>query len=172
MDAFLSLLPPSPMLLDAGCGPGHQARYFQSRGAAAIGLDYSLPMLLEGRSRDPSLKLVSGSMLALPFPTGSFHGVWARASLIHMDDRAHRTSLEEFHRVLRPEGLLYAAVRQGTGEEMRRDVQSGVEMDRYFRFWQPEEWESLLQSAGFAILNRGIEAGDPEDWLWVHARRA
>lgn len=171
MDAFLSRFPSHPTVLDAGCGPGHQARYFDSRGATAVGLDYSSAMLREGRNNDPGLRLVQGDMTALPFPAATFDGVWARASLIHMSPETHGESLREFHGILKPGGILYAAVRQGDGDEVREELQNGVPLTRYFRFWQPEEWSTLLQSCGFDIMDRGIEDGDPEDWLWVYAKR-
>src|SRR5690242_5341804 len=93
MNSFLALLPPNPVLLDAGSGPGHQARYFASRGALAVGIDNSLPMLREGLQRDPDLALVCGDLLALPFSNRCFDGTWARASLIHLHDEALEESL-------------------------------------------------------------------------------
>jgi SAM-dependent methyltransferase len=171
MERFLSYLPPTPRILDAGCGPGHQSLYFTGNGALAVGLDYSFPMLREGKTRVSNLTLVQGDLLMLPFPPNSFDGIWARASLLHMDARSQRAALGEFHRVLREEGILYAAVRQGEGEELRTELQMGVELRRYFRFWQPGDWHRMIQSAGFTLLESGIEDGDPEDWLWVYARR-
>ncbi|MBW3624627.1 MAG: class I SAM-dependent methyltransferase, partial [Armatimonadetes bacterium] len=171
MDRFLAHFPPSPILFDAGCGPGHQAQYFDTKGARAVGLDYSFPMLREGRRRNPHLRLVHGDLLALPFLDHTFDGIWARASLLHMEDAAHWICLMEFHRVLRSGGILYAAVRRGDGETDRQEVQDGIELARYFRFWQPEEWHDLLRAAGFDVLDHGMEDGDPEDWLWVYARR-
>ena len=170
MDAFLALLPPHPVILDAGCGPGHQAFYFASRGAVAFGIDNSLPMLREGRRREGRLLLVQGDLLQLPLPDRSLDGVWARASLIHMDDDALRQALGETRRVLHPGGVFYAAVRQGSGEEVRRETKQGTEMARYFRFRTPEEWRSWMEAYGFEIIEQGIEEGDPEDWVWSYAR--
>jgi SAM-dependent methyltransferase len=171
MDRFLSWLPPFPQILDAGCGPGHLLRYLSRNDSVCVGVDYSLPMLEEGRRRDSSLPLVAGNLLALPFSSGSFEGIWARASLIHLTETEHRKCLREFYRNLKPQGVLYAAVRQGDGEEVRRETQQGVPIERYFRFWEPEPWHAELAHAGFELLEQGTEAGEPEDWLWVHARK-
>jgi SAM-dependent methyltransferase len=154
MDRFLAWLPPAPVILDAGCGPGHLMRYLAKDQAVCVGVDYSLSMLEEGRRRDPLLRLAAGDLLSLPFLPDSFDGVWARASLIHLDLASHREALLQLHRVMKPQGILYAAVRQGYGEERRREVQQGVPIERYFRFWQPEEWHAEIRSAGFDILEQ------------------
>jgi SAM-dependent methyltransferase len=171
MDRFRSCLPSSPQILDAGCGPGHLLRYLARNHAACVGVDYSLPMLTEGRRRDPRLPLVAGNLLALPFPNDSFDGIWARASLIHLNATDHRECLREFYRTLKPKGIVYAAVRRGEGETHRRETQQGVPIARYFRFWEPEQWHNEFASAGFELFEQGIEKGEPEDWLWVHARK-
>jgi SAM-dependent methyltransferase len=171
MDRFLSWLPPSPRILDAGCGPGHLLRYLARNGALCVGVDYSLFMLKEGRRRDPRLLLTVGDLLALPVPSASFDGIWARASLIHLTKAEHEKSLREFHRTLRPHGIVYAAVRQGVGEEHRQETQQGIPIERYFQFWESEPWHQQFVSAGFEVLEHGIEAGEPEDWLWVHAKK-
>src|SRR5579872_4463972 len=113
MDGFLTHLPPAPTILDAGCGPGHQSRYFNAHGARSIGIDFSEPMLVEGRRRDPGVSLVCGDLQAVPVATASIDGVWARASLIHMDNDAVARALVEFRRVLKPAEVLYTAVREG-----------------------------------------------------------
>jgi ubiquinone/menaquinone biosynthesis C-methylase UbiE len=171
MTALMSSLPPQPVVLDAGCGPGHLARFLEARGAFAVGLDYSDPMLREGKRRRPEARLLQGDLVALPFRDRCFHGVWARASLIHLDDLAHRQALREFFRTLKTGGILYAAVRQGRGSELRSDRFHGVTVDRFFRFWEKDEWTASLEESGFAILESGLEAGEPEDWLWAYARK-
>lgn len=42
---FASLLPPDARVLDAGCGSGQKAKFFQDRGARVIGIDFSKKLL-------------------------------------------------------------------------------------------------------------------------------
>ncbi len=156
-------------MLDAGCGPGHQAATLNRFGAEAVGLDLSHVMLVEGRRRVPGLRLVQGDLLALPFPTGAFHGVWARASLIHLTEDETRRALAEFRRVLRPGGALYVCVRVGEGDAVREETLMGVTLRRYFHFWTPHALAQAVGAAGFQLADAGDEDGEPENWTWLHA---
>src|SRR6266516_4847742 len=52
-------------ICDLGCGPGQVARYLQSRGASACGIDLSPDMLKCAHRLNPSIPLQQGDMLAL-----------------------------------------------------------------------------------------------------------
>ena len=62
--------------LDAGCGAGTYARLLVERGAAAVGVDYSLPTIRKARERagEGTLYCV-GDATRLPFRPTSFDGV-------------------------------------------------------------------------------------------------
>ena len=89
--------------LDAGCGKGRFARIVRERNpeATVCALDLAVAML---RYASPELARVAGSLLALPFPDGSFDGVYATESLEHAVDIEKAVS--ELCRVLKPGGRL------------------------------------------------------------------
>ena len=52
-------------ICDMGCGPGQIARYLQSRGAAACGIDLSIEMVNCAQRLNPGIPFQQGDMLAL-----------------------------------------------------------------------------------------------------------
>jgi SAM-dependent methyltransferase len=73
LDRLGALLPlASGRVLDLGCGPGRYLRALSERGAQAVGVDLSRPLLLDARRSLPGFPLVRADMRLLPFRPGSF----------------------------------------------------------------------------------------------------
>jgi ubiquinone/menaquinone biosynthesis C-methylase UbiE len=89
------------LVLDIGCGPGIAASLFPV-GSRIIGLDFSISMLRNARSR--IRHLVQGNALNLPIRSCSFNVV---TCLFVVSDYSHKiTILSEAHRVLQENGFL------------------------------------------------------------------
>ena len=98
-------------VLDAGCGTGGLIRRLAPRqkGWKWTGVDLS-PLALElARDRCGAIAdLRAGSVTALPFENAVFDAVVSADVLYHLDDDV--AALREFHRVLRPDGVLVVNV--------------------------------------------------------------
>ena len=98
-------------LLDAGCGTGGLIRRLGPRrvGWKWTGVDFS-PLAVElARERcGATADLRESSVTALPFENGVFDAVVSADVLYHLDDDS--AALREFHRVLRPGGVLVVNV--------------------------------------------------------------
>lgn len=104
-------LSPGDAILDVGCGPAWfwpEASRVLPAGLSLTLLDQSQGMIDEAleRCRDFPITLsgVKADATALPFPDASFNAVIAMHMLYHVDDQ--KKAIEEFHRVLRPGGML------------------------------------------------------------------
>lgn len=105
--AFVEELIPGGSLLDVGCGTGVLASRLADGGYEVTGVDPSEGMLEHLRGRDPRVRAVVGSAVALPFHDGSFDLAMCVAVMHHIaDPRAVRESLAEMVRVTRPGGLV------------------------------------------------------------------
>lgn len=102
--SFLESLPPSPRVLDAGCGQGTPVLERLDAEGAAVGVDFSREQLTLARESVPGGALAQADMTALPFAADSFDAAVAFWSLIHVPLESHPAVLEEFARVLRPGG--------------------------------------------------------------------
>ena len=101
----LCAFPPGSRLLDVGCGTGATVEHLiEQHGLFAAGADPSLPMLAQGRARNPLLPLVRAAGESLPFFEGQWDGVLAECSLSLTKDPD--AALRECRRVLKREGKL------------------------------------------------------------------
>jgi len=138
------------IIADIGCGPGHVAAYLHGLGAQVIGVDLSPKMVAIARQRSPEIVFEQGSMLELATPDGSWGGIVAMYSVIHLPPEARPQALAEFHRVLHTGGLLLLAFHMGD-EQRHMDEWWGQEVSLDTWFLQPREIESLLRDAGFTV---------------------
>lgn len=95
-------------VLDLACGTGDLALAAASRGARVVGLDVTHGMLeLAASKPKPAgarITFVTGDMMSLPFPDGSFDVVTTGYGLRNVP--ALPAALSEIHRVLAPGGRL------------------------------------------------------------------
>ena len=95
---------PGDLVLDGCCGTGDLALADVRAGGRVTGLDFSQRMLDLARRKAPELDWVSGDMLELPFPDGSFDSVTVGFGVRNVDDLER--GLRELRRVLRDGGRL------------------------------------------------------------------
>jgi len=167
LSTFRSHLTAGARVLDAGCGAGHDLRWFTAEGFAAEGIDFSDALVdvaqgtgLEARVRD--LRLAD-------FAAGTFDGIWCNRVLMHLSiEDCHRV-LGIFFKALKPRGVLFVSFIEGAGSE---NGSGGGPGPRVFRFAH-EGFLSLLRQSGFTLILKG-EREEPggEKWVGIFARRA
>jgi len=165
-------LPPRPVMIDLGCGPGLFLRELGERYPTAIlyGYDVTPAMIAHGRQlagagATPTLTLHDVAVAPLPHAAGTVHLV-SMSSVLHVLDEPLPV-LAEIRRVLAAGGifLLHDWIRQplATYLTWRRDTLGEGEVEsrrRGFRLfpvhskYTPEDWRWLLAEAGFAIRHR------------------
>ena len=147
---FVSLLPPDPKVLDAGCGSsGRDIEAFLQRGIAVEGLDYSETAITELRRRFPDLMFYEAEMKSTGLPGNSYGGIWACASLLNTSKEEVPAVLAEFRRLLVPNGVLFISVKEdGKEREMMIPDKAG---ERFFKFFSEEELRQLVEAAGFQV---------------------
>jgi len=94
-------------VLDAGCGTGNNLKHLAS-GGRPVGVDLSEEALRFCRSR--GVTVARGSLLALPFASGSFDLVTSFDVIYHRWVTDDRAAVGELVRVLRPGGHLFVRV--------------------------------------------------------------
>ena len=99
------LAPPSPALLDAGCGEGWYTRAMSdivaTMGGRTAGVDLSKPAVKRAARRCPGAELAVGTLYHLPMGDGAVDAVVNCFSPL---------AAEEFRRVLKPGGLFLYVV--------------------------------------------------------------
>jgi demethylmenaquinone methyltransferase / 2-methoxy-6-polyprenyl-1,4-benzoquinol methylase len=97
-------LVPGERVLDVGAGTGVSTVELAGAGAYAVGADISLGMLRAGRRVRPTVPLLAGDALALPFAADTFDAVTISFALRNVVDAD--AALRELLRVTRPGGRL------------------------------------------------------------------
>lgn len=171
LEFFMSHLPPQAYILDVGCGSGKDSAYFTKKGFSTLGIDLSEKLLEEAKRRHPELKVELMDMRKLELADEAFDGVWAHASLLHLDRTDVPTTLQEFYRVLKPGGLFYAFVKEGTGEKSIA-LDTDAQAERDFTFFNEDEMKKYAESASFEIIksytfNNSERGSDHRDIDWV-----
>ena len=178
IERFAKTLPPNVYVLEAGCGPGRETRAFAERSVRTAGVDLSEGLLAVARKANPGTEYVRADFRELPFDGATFDGVWAHASLVHLDTLADaEAALAEFNRVLKPGGVVYVAVKEKVGDEDTAVVTDTLSNhDRFFRYYTSDSLAQLLTRHGFGILESGHEEelhGRAEvKWIYVIARKS
>jgi demethylmenaquinone methyltransferase/2-methoxy-6-polyprenyl-1,4-benzoquinol methylase len=93
--------------LDLACGTGDIAFAVAEHGCRVVGLDITHRMLQIASSKPQvsrRVAFVTGDMMALPFPDGSFDAITTGYGLRNVPDLGG--ALREMHRVLRPGGRM------------------------------------------------------------------
>jgi ubiquinone/menaquinone biosynthesis C-methylase UbiE len=166
-------------ILDFGCGQGRLCAELVELGFRnVIGVDSSAEMIRAARERCPDSGFVVNDGSQLPFAADSFDVVLLFAVLTCIpDDAEQKNLLNEFKRILRPDGLLlisdyplqtdtrnlerYAQFAHTPGGYGSFRLAEGTLLRHHRREWFPE----LL--AGF-----GIEESVERDWLTMNGNPA
>jgi SAM-dependent methyltransferase len=135
--AFLAPFPKNKILdiLDLGCGPGRDVKYFQSLGHRPVGLDGS-EVFCEMARQYTGCRILLQTFLNLDLTGYSFDGIFANAALFHVPSQELPRVLDDLHTALRPGGILFLSNPRGDGE--------GWSGQRYGHYMQQQ-----------AILGRG-----------------
>jgi malonyl-CoA O-methyltransferase len=148
----LGLLPAVTGLtvLDAGCGTGRYVRELERRGATAIGIDLSQPMLERARAVTP--RIARADLRALPLDAMSIDHVICGLALGDVPEL--ELALAEMARVLRPGGRVIYSVVHPAGEEegWSRTFESNGRQLSINSYWHSlDAHRESCAAAGFTI---------------------
>ncbi|MGO2607947.1 MAG: class I SAM-dependent DNA methyltransferase [Brachybacterium tyrofermentans] len=140
-------------ILDAGCGPGHWTAHLAALGHEARGID-PVPEFVEiARRSHPGVGYDVGSFAELTGGSlrtahaGSWGGVLAWYSLIHLEPRELPDVLAQLRAALQPAGSLLLGFFDGRRQESFAHAVAPA------WFWPAETMAQLLEDAGFDVVS-------------------
>tara|TARA_R100000656_G_C3957715_1_gene129458 strand:- start:1578 stop:2147 length:570 start_codon:yes stop_codon:yes gene_type:complete len=156
---FEPYLKKDALILDLGCGPGRDLKYFNQK-YKAIGLEPSKN--LATFARDYSGAEVIESDIQSFQTDVKLDGIWACASLLHLKSTELSPVFKKLSQLLKPNGIIYTSFKYGDFE--------GERSGRYFTDLTEESIMAYLKESGFGIKHFWItedlrpERGN-EKWL-------
>ena len=135
-DAFLAVLPPGGQIVDLGCGSGRDSHYFLEKGFAVDALDASKELCkLAQQFTGISVQCCTIQEWE---PEKAYDGIWACASLLHLEREDLKTFFKNCHRFLKKDGVLFVSAKEG--------VQTGTdEKGRFFTYFDDALIRELVQ---------------------------
>lgn len=167
-ERFEALLEPGARVLDFGCGSGRDARRFLEAGFAVDAVDGS-PELCAIASRHAGLPVRCIRFEELD-AVGSYDGIWACSSILHVPGAQLPALLTKMAAALRDGGVIYASFKHGEGEGMRHG--------RYFSDFTERSFARLLEQVPVLSVEEQWVSSDvrpgreDEKWLNVILRKA
>jgi ubiquinone/menaquinone biosynthesis C-methylase UbiE len=164
IDMLVDVLPEQAKVLDLGCGPGQFSKYLAEKGFQVDAIDVSDEMLAIAKTKVVGISFKKMDMRSLKFAGGTFDGVLAAYSIIHIPTAELPDVLDEIKRVLKPQGKVLFIVQRGEADQiMDEPLAEGEKI--FMNFFTIERLNDLLTEADFKILEQGNATQEIEDVL-------
>lgn len=162
---FISHLASNSYILDAGSAGGRDSKIFYDKGFRITGIDLSKNLLAIAKKKYPEINFKQADIRSLPFNKNTFDAIWARAILHHLEKQEMPVCLREFHRALKPKGIIFISTKWGEGKLSGQDALS-VGEKREFTLLTEEELDGLLTQAKFEKIHLVKEKDPTRDIYW------
>lgn len=167
---FIKLVKNDGRILDLGCGPGHHSKYLSNLDFKVTGIDLSSEMIKLAKREFTGLDFRVMDILDLDFEENSFDGIWASASLLHINKNQLGLVLIKIKEILVENGVFYISLKQGEDSEIFIDNRYGG-VEKYYVYYHPEEIEKILKDVGFNIIEiqpKGKRTNyDTNSWIHI-----
>jgi ubiquinone/menaquinone biosynthesis C-methylase UbiE len=157
LNELIHRLPPQATVLDAGCGSGIPVTKLLSEHFEVVGIDFAIGQLRLAHRLVPQAKLICGDICALPFPAATVDAICSYYALIHIPRHEHRAILSSFHRLLRPNGMIFLCM--GVND-VAHDIDSFLGTPMYWSHFDAQTNMEMITEEGFKILWDGRVADD------------
>ncbi|HEU0026466.1 MAG TPA: class I SAM-dependent methyltransferase [Ktedonobacterales bacterium] len=178
LEEYLAFVP----VLDAGCGPGRDARAMAALGLPVLAVDISQGMLDAAGERTPrrlpkgAIRYALMDLRRLDLPDACARGVWCSASLLHLPHRTAPRAMAELARVARAGApvAVFLKLRKPDEEPERYEPYPGENPDnltRFFAYYSEDEAAALLTGAGLELVELLVRGKpvSPNDHAWICA---
>lgn len=157
---FKQLQEPHGKLLEIGSGSGREAIEWIKMGYEYIGIDTSISLIRIAKQNEPRGRYFFSSVYEMPFFPNMFDAFSSWTMLPHIPKERIEEALKLIKVVLKPGGIGFIAMREGTGEKQE------PETGRWFSYYSQSEFEPILVKHGFEILFKNRKQSRP-DLTWL-----
>ena len=153
---FINTLKIGDHVIDLGCGPARNAKYFIDAGIQYSGVDFSEKAIEIARKNNPKGIFHVSDLRSVTFPKNSTDAFIALASLYHLSKKDFKKLLMKLYNGLKFGGQFYLVMKKGKGEEFNRDLRYENLSPKYASYYSKKELLEILKHAGFNIKKARI----------------
>lgn len=163
INIFAKTIPFQGKVLDVGCGSGRDTQQFLKLGFDVTAFDISekLALLASEKINHPVLHM---DMNDMPWEN-EFDGVWALASLLHLEKIDIPNAIEKCLKTLKENGVFFTSFKMGKGEAVD-------DKGRHFSYFTIEELTHLLGElpnvANFKVQQSATKDALGRDVNWIN----
>ena len=161
---FLSRIKEGGTILDYGSGSGRDSAYFINKGFSVDSLDGSAEMKAQAE-RLFGIKVKLASFLSLE-EKDKYDGIWAQASILHLEEHDLKTALTLIERALKRDGVFYSSFRKGE--------EDGYENGRWYTNMTERRFLSFLPASLYVEKiweSQDVRPGVSRTWLSIICRK-
>ena len=161
---FLSRMKEGGTILDYGSGSGRDSAYFINKGFSVDSLDGSAEMKAQAE-RLFGIKVKLASFLSLE-EKDKYDGIWAQASILHLEEHDLRVALTLIERALKRDGVFYSSFRKGE--------EDGYEKGRWYTNMTERRFLSFLPASLYMEKiweSQDVRPGVSRTWLSIICRK-
>ena len=161
---FLSRMKEGGTILDYGSGSGRDSAYFINKGFSVDSLDGSAEMKAQAE-RLFGIKVKLSSFLSLE-EKEKYDGIWAQASILHLEEHDLRAALTLIERALKRDGVFYSSFRKGE--------EDGYENGRWYTNMTERRFLSFLPAILYVEKiweSQDVRPGVNRTWLSIICRK-
>ena len=161
---FLSRMKEGGTILDYGSGSGRDSAYFINKGFSVDSLDGSAEMKAQAE-RLFGIKVKLASFLSLE-EKDKYDGIWAQASILHLEEHDLRVALTLIERALKRDGVFYSSFRKGE--------EDGYENGRWYTNMTEGRFLSFLPASLYVEKiweSQDVRPGVSRTWLSILCRK-
>ena len=161
---FLSRIKEGGTILDYGSGSGRDSAYFINKGFSVDSLDGSAEMKAQAE-RLFGIKVKLASFLSLE-EKDKYDGIWAQASILHLEEHDLRVALTLIERALKRDGVFYSSFRKGE--------EDGYENGRWYTNMTERRFLSFLPAKLYVEKiweSQDVRPGVNRTWLSIICRK-
>ena len=161
---FLSRMKEGGTILDYGSGSGRDSAYFLDKGFSVDSVDGSAEMKAQAE-RLFGIKVKLSSFLSLE-EKEKYDGIWAQASILHLEEHDLKTALTLIERALKRDGVFYSSFRKGE--------EDGYENGRWYTNMTERRFLSFLPASLYVEKiweSQDVRPGVSRTWLSIICRK-
>lgn len=135
LSKFLSYIPKGGKILDLGCGSGRDSKIFKDRGFQVVAVDGSSELCKKAG------KFIGQKVICSTFekytPVEQFDGIWANASLLHLNETDMKNVITKLTSWLKFSGCWFIAIKCEDFE--------GIKNDRFYKSMTKETFITFMK---------------------------